>query len=378
VNLRGGASYGYPILEVLDQDSPLVLIGRDEGGGWFQAVTFTSPSLTGWVNADFVGPLFDSRLLAVTWKGPTAIAGVPCGVNIHPKNGEGDLPIPSDLQRAAWVRFPFMASPVHFPNLEAAFLFYDPVIAAYHQAGAQIILVLTHETYGEAAGWDWLNMRAGDWARFAPTFAGVAEKIATRYRGRVAAYEVWNEGDAQPGNEAAVAISPQDYAPLLNASAAAIRRADPGARIILGGLLDPSGGYLREVRRALGGRLPVDGVGIHPYGRGAPADPSVFARFGSLGEVIENYQAVAPGLPLWITEIGALGDNSPSRWGEATAYMQALVDYLRTAHSQRVEVLLWYGWSDGMHVSQRPNGLLGMDGRPKPPLYETFFRLCGG
>jgi hypothetical protein len=128
----------------------------------------------------------------------------------------------------------------------------------------------------------------------------------------------------------------------------------------------------------LGGYLPVDGIAIHPYGRGAPLDDSIFARFGDITEVIEAYNRVAPGIPLWITEIGALGDNDPARWEEAASYMNRLYGYLREVHAEQVDAIIWYAWSDEMHESQRTNGLIDKNGQPKSPLYETFFRLCTG
>jgi hypothetical protein len=378
VNLRTGAGYHYEILQVISTAAPLVLIGRDEENTWYQAVTFTDPPLTGWVNADYIEPLFDTRLLAITWDLPTAgIAGIDCGINIHPSGGFG-YPIPPDLGQAKWVRFPFTSSKRYFPNLEAAFRYYDPVINAYNRLGVNIVLVLNHETYGETEGWRWLSMNSAQWSAFTDQFTPIIERVAAHYGERIAAYEIWNESDAEKGDPAAVAIPPRDYAHLLEGSAQAIRRVAPAVRVLMGGLLDPNGVYLRRVLLALGGYLPVDGIAIHPYGRGAPLDDSIFAQFGDISEVIEAYNRVAPGVPLWITEIGALGDNDPSRWGEAASYMNRLYGYLREVHAEQVDVIIWYAWSDEMHGSQRTNGLIDKNGQPKSPLYETFFRLCAG
>jgi uncharacterized protein YraI len=374
VNLRAGPSYNDEILQVLPKDAPLTLIGRNAAATWYEAVTVGAIGFVGWVNADYVTPLGQASQLAVTWVGPVTQAGVQCGVNIHPKDGHGDLPIPSGLTQSQWVRFPFTASPRYFASLEAAFAFFDPIVNAYYNAGVQIILVLTHETYGEVAGWDWLNMSSANWRAFTPPFASVAERIARHYGERIAAYEIWNESDTQRGDEAGVAIPPADYAYLLDQTARTLRSAAPQATLLVGGLLDSSGFYLRGVQKALGGRLPVDGIALHPYGRGAPSTSSAFAQFGSIGEVIEVYASLAPTLPLWITEIGALGAYRP---GEAAQYAASLFDYLRSNYADRVAVLLWYGWSDAMHASRLPNGLVGLNDQPAAPLYQTFFSFCG-
>lgn len=374
VNLRAGPSYNDEILQVLDKGAPLTLIGRNQAATWYETVTSGSIGFVGWVNAGFVTPLIDARQLAVTWVGPVASAGLQCGVNIHPKDGQGGLPIPQALTQADWVRFPFTASLRYFPNVNAAFAYFDPIINAYHAAGVRVILVLTHETYGELAGWDWLAMTSQDWRNFTASYTGVAEQIARHYGDRVAAYEIWNEGDTQRGDEAGVAIPPADYAYLLSQTSSAIRRAAPSAQVVLGGLLDASGFYLRGVEKALNGKLPVDAIAIHPYGRGAPNTPSVFASFGNIGEVIEAYAGIAPTTPLWITEIGALGAYRPQ---EAALYLGSLVEYLKTAYPDRVALVAWYGWSDAMHASRTPNGLVGVNGQPTNPLYQTFFGFCG-
>jgi GH35 family endo-1,4-beta-xylanase len=63
------------------------------------------------------------------------------------------------------------------------------------------------------------------WGRF-------VHAVAKRYRGRIAAYEVWNE----PNRPDFWGGTPEQYYRLLSAGMAAIRHADPNARVVLGGL----------------------------------------------------------------------------------------------------------------------------------------------
>jgi|GEM_PF-4454319 len=376
VNLRSGASYGYSILRVLDRETPLVIIGRNVGGTWYEVVTFDT-SETGWVNANYVDALVSVQNFSITWFGPAAIAGVECGMNIHPYNGEGwRNTLNPDLNRSQWVRFPFTSSPRYFESLAAAFAFFDPVIDTYTSLGVKVLLVINHETYGEALNWDWGLMDTAQWRAYTNEFVAVLTQIVQRYGNRVAGYEIWNEGDVELGNPAAVPISPADYAPMLQQSARVIRQYAPQSRIIVGGLLDASGQYIQGVQQALGGSLPVDAIAIHPYGRGAPDDNTVFSSFGNLTNVIEAYQRVAPNIPLWITEIGAVGDNSPSRWAEAGRYMEKLFRYVQTTHYDTVDTIMWYAWSDAMHPEVRTNGLVTDQQVPKEPLYDLFFNLC--
>ncbi|NJL95772.1 MAG: hypothetical protein HC915_19590 [Anaerolineae bacterium] len=104
---------------------------------------------------------------------PLKVSGtLECGVNIQPRYGQGGVPIPSVLGRAAWVRFPFLSSPAWFPSVEEAFRFYDPIIAAYRELGTQVLLILTHQTYGEEASFNWNAMSSQRWRDFTPPFCG--------------------------------------------------------------------------------------------------------------------------------------------------------------------------------------------------------------
>jgi hypothetical protein len=376
VNLRTGAGYVFEVQGILENGTPLTLIGRTEDEQWYQAVTFEAVPRVGWVLAELITPRFDTRLLAITGEGQAlTIAGVACGMNIDPRRGQGWPEVPVDFRKLDWVRFVFLASPQHFRSLEDAFAFYDPVIATYNQMGTRVLLVLTHETHSE--GQNWLAMSERNWNDFTVQFAATARQIAAHYGDQVAAYEIWNEGDAEAGNAAAVSISPATFARMLSQTSIALRAGSPNAFILSGGLLDASGSYIQQVRRAAGGVLPVDGIAIHPYGRGAPLDTSIFANYGAIGEVIEAYRRAAPGYPLWITEIGAVGDNSAPRWEAATHYLQNLTAHLRGDYDAEVNALIWYAWSDAMHPQMRVNGLVTAQNQRKPPLYDTFFALCG-
>lgn len=300
-----------------------------------------------------------------------------CGMNIHPKHGHGWPTVDPNLSKTAWVRFPFTSSPAHFPNLNAAFSFFDPVIERYNQMGVGVMLVLTHEMYGEAAGYVWSQMDAGRWASFREEWLKVAEQVIKRYGDKVGAYQIWNEGDAEIGNPAAVHFPPRDYAPLLDASAQLIRQNAPKAKVISGGLMRGphiAGVYLTQIREALKGRLPVDGIGYHPYGKGAPNDKTVFSRFGNIKDDIEALQKLAPAVPIWFTEVGAMGVDSPDFWDDVALYMQNLFHYLRAEQGDKAPVAIWYAWSDAMDVAQKTNGLVTLDGKPKPFVYDTFFR----
>ncbi len=96
--------------------------------------------------------------------------------------------------------------------------------------------------------------------------------LATRFKGRVAAYEIWNEPNisefAYPGPDT------DTYALMLIDVSAAIRAADPAAKIVTGGLSRCSVGYADHMLTMLeqhGAPHDVfDMFGVHPYSDNHP------------------------------------------------------------------------------------------------------------
>src|SRR5579871_6779067 len=108
----------------------------------------------------------------------------------------------------------------------------DRIVRAVQDAGLKMVVRLdgypvwsrSHQVYPDDGPPDNL----GDWTDYVTA-------VANRYKGRIAAYEVWNEpnlarewGDEPPDAQA--------YVALLKASYAAIKRVDPGALVISAGL----------------------------------------------------------------------------------------------------------------------------------------------
>ena len=112
----------------------------------------------------------------------------------------------------------------------------------------------------------------------------------------VQTYEIWNEPDSGvfwvPTPDAA------RYAELYAAARVAIIGADPGARVIVGGLTNPSAFLPAMLTAQPSLRGHIDGVAIHPYGTPAVvlekirADRAVLVALGM------------PDVPLYATEYG--------------------------------------------------------------------------
>jgi len=103
--------------------------------------------------------------------------------------------------------------------------------------------------------------------------------MAARYKGRVGAYEVWNEQNLhyEWGNEA---LDPARYVEMLKLSYGAIKAQDPQA-FVISGALTPTGAppplamddfaYLEKMYQA-GVKNYCDGIGVHPSGYNIPPD----------------------------------------------------------------------------------------------------------
>lgn len=177
---------------------------------------------------------------------------------------------------------------------------------------------------------------AGDWSRF-------VERLVRHTRGRVAAYEPWNEVNVPAfwsgGVEAIVELTRR-----LREAVAAV---DPGARVIA-----PSGAGLLDRRRqfvadfvAAGGARHVDALNFHLYT--GPHGPEVMIE--PVAEL-----AAAARLPLWNTESGYWVRPGPGQRG--ARHNDALDADLAAAHVVRAHVLaralgverfVAYAWDNG-------------------------------
>src|SRR5262249_5195312 len=127
----------------------LVKVGKE--GEW---IKLRSPqAIEGFVAAQF--------LVADESTGVSALNMT--GINLDLLHPLGK-PAPERLKGVGWVRFPYSVSMGRgSTDLDAAYSFYAPYIDRYSKAGLKIILILTHQTYGEGQGYVWPNMDTGKW-----------------------------------------------------------------------------------------------------------------------------------------------------------------------------------------------------------------------
>lgn len=259
----------------------------------------------------------------------------------------------------------------------------DAEIAAAAAHGIRVMPVV----YGTPA---WLS---GDQARppLAPgalaAWKGFLRRLVVRYgpdgtlwketgeRQPIRRWQIWNEPNFRLFWEPR--ISPPDYARLLGASAAAIRKADPGAEIVLAGIAPVGAGmktwvFMRRLLRVPGVRGDFDLAALHPYA-------------ASLGEM--NYQLtrvraamVAGGAGrkgLLVSEIGVASDGFyPSAFvrglgGQAAFLREAFARLLAMRHRWRIAGVDWFAWQDQSQPDRHCSfcqgaGLFDLTGEPKP------------
>ncbi|MBI2885797.1 MAG: cellulase family glycosylhydrolase [Chloroflexi bacterium] len=288
--------------------------------------------------------------------------------------------------------------------------FLDGVVSGAEAAKVKVLLSVV-----TAPGW----ARPGqDLAVHGPptdplTYARFVGALAARYKGRVAAYEVWNEQNLArewggTGRQSAAA-----YVALLKPAYQAIKAADPAA-IVVTGALTPAGNvnipelggllarddaeFLREMYQA-GMKGSFDAVGVHPSGFNNdpaldPRDPAVLSRAGGFHAhrsfyfrnfefywdvMVENGDADKK---LWFTEFGwASGCGAGVEWAyaqENTEQLQA--DYLARAYQigkERGEIGAMFLWNLNFRTADQAKcafAVLNPDGTPRPA-YTALARL---
>ncbi len=151
-------------------------------------------------------------------------------------------------------------------------------------------------------------------------FANFMTVLATRYKGQVAAYEIWNE----PNLDYEWGYRPPDplaYTEMLKAAYTAVKRVDPEALIISGGLATTGAGsetaygdldFLQGMYDA-GAKGYFDALGSHPYAYGRSPDERDMWGL-SFARVEEQHQVLQSNgdgdTPIWITETGWVLQNS--------------------------------------------------------------------
>lgn len=269
------------------------------------------------------------------------------GVNIDPT---AFAPSPEELNQAGvkWVRLVYKSTTYDYLSL----------LKSYKAAGINTVMIFNQET-------SWPPTADGKFdQQYVHNFGELAKKLVTSFGNNVAAYEIWNEEDNQAVSPDLPYVPPANYAMLLSGLYNAIKSVDKSKIVLVGGLEYGDPTYLDNVAaNIVGGKIPADGIGVHPYIINVPA----------LVASVKNYIAHSQGLPLWITEFGWETNEGTPPGADQADYLCAVYTQLQLDPSlnSHVAVAQWYTWTD---LYNPGFGLLTSDGHPKPSYYA--FQKC--
>jgi hypothetical protein len=192
---------------------------------------------------------------------------------------------------------------------------YDAAIAAAARHGIAVHLTLLG-TPGDARG----DRRLSNKRPSPKLFASFVTAVASKFRGRVARYSLWNEPNLD------LFLSPQSSAPkmyrdLYRAGYAALKRTDPAAKVMFGELFSgnvrfPSGRGPLDFLSRMSGNLRADGLAYHPfqYTDGPRQRSRRYVGLASISSIKSAVRAAArrravrtprgASLPIYFTEFG--------------------------------------------------------------------------
>jgi hypothetical protein len=170
----------------------------------------------------------------------------------------------------------------------------------------------------------------------------------------VRVWEVWNEPNIAPYWDRP---SPAEYGALLRATRTALRQADPGARVLFGGLAYPStlsatrlepNAFLRDTILAVGPNR-FDALALHNYRPDAARAVDTFLA-GTV-ETLKTYGGTRNGAPwqqVWVNEFGRPTnlDDPGSEAAQRTWLETFLGRLLPRASAWNLGPVLWYSLRD--------------------------------
>jgi hypothetical protein len=221
---------------------------------------------------------------------------------------------------------------------------YDAVVEGNKNAGRKQLAVLGFDT-----GWIHGDGKRNDFisADEMPHFINYVETLVTRYKGKVDAWEIWNEPNVPVrfwNGKAA------DFFALSKAAAEKIRECDSGAVIVAGSFWRAPASYIRRMFKS-GALDDVDALSFHPY---AVNPNGVAKQYDKFVKIIakENFSG-----EVWVTEIGyPVAGWYPSRVSEAR-FGEYIRDTLTALATKGARTIFWYQLTDNYTKENTPKSL---------------------
>lgn len=215
--------------------------------------------------------------------------------------------------KTKWVREHFYTEVFNVEKPEAWFVRYDQIMSEYRAQNIKVVGMLAYGFNHNERTLPEINR----WLVY-------VEMIVTRYQNDVEIWEVWNEPDSpdylQPN-------SPENYAPFLAATAAKIKSINPQAKVMNGGLASPNLAFAAKILELAPNAL--DAFAVHYYYADEYLTDGNLNRLENgaknLRRLIDQKK---PGLPIWVTEMGASTGTPGLSEKKQTDYLKAATELL--------------------------------------------------
>ena len=237
----------------------------------------------------------------------------PCGIQSAPVNC-----FPRVAQAGlAWVRWWLRWDDIEKTKSQYNWEGLDEVVAEAEKNGLKLYVNITG---GEQAFQKTPRAPGDDWPLMAPGGSAPLDREAwkqfltamgTRYNGRIAAYQIWNEPDAKNGF---YPFDPKVYVSLLKESAEVLRAADPKAKIGLGGFaagLSPKTTFNKKDNAWPAGAF----YALNPQ----PYFDIVDCHFYSIGEPGQSWDRVREDVKAGRGFLKAVGEDKKPLWNSETS-----------------------------------------------------------
>ncbi|RZS82942.1 cellulase (glycosyl hydrolase family 5) [Motilibacter rhizosphaerae] len=240
----------------------------------------------------------------------------------------------------------------------------DTAVATAQKAGERVLLVLgqtpqwaasdpSDPAYASSTGYGPSVPRSvGSWTTY-------VKAVATRYKGRIADYEVWNEPNAKQFWTGSM----KQLVPFAKAAYTTIKAVDPEATVTTPGFVVRRNAQRGDFTRYLdaGGAQWADVVNVHlyPEPKGTPED---------MGTILDDVQTRlakvgASSKPIWNTEVNfglpTGGATDGATFSAATQAAYVARNFLVT-QDLGVRRSYWYSWT----TTSLPVSLVGKDQKP--------------
>ncbi|MFH1777525.1 MAG: endo-1,4-beta-xylanase [Candidatus Omnitrophota bacterium] len=246
---------------------------------------------------------------------------------------------------------------------------YDYIVKVCRQNNIEILGILGYTA-------PWTGQAWNDAPQDETLFLNYVQIVVDRYKGSVKYWEFWNEPDTP------IYWNPQDemktYTHLLKKVYATIKKTEPSAVVVLGGLVKNPYFSLKRILSS-GGENYFDIFNVHPYV--APQGSNGLKKITSLlKNIAKEFDKRNLNKKIWITEIACPGTNqiNACRWWLGKCQNETeQAEFLRQIYSllsahENLEKIFWAMFRDTDHFKDGIDsfGLIRWNYTPKPAYFR--------